>query len=74
MPEGSSNNFYKNPGVPVYIVQGTAGALMKEKWIKPQPEWSVVRIAHYGFGQAHFYSNGTFHYQYYHHKSNQIRD
>ncbi len=76
MGEGSTTNIYKNPGAPVYIVQGTAGALIRSRnyFVQPQPEWNSVRVAHYGFGHAHFYANGTFHYEYYHHRSNNIRD
>jgi hypothetical protein len=35
----------------VYIVQGTAGALIHETWIDPLPEWSLVRTQKYGLGK-----------------------
>ena len=50
MRDGQTENIYQNPETPIYVVQGTAGALINEKWIDPKPEWSVKRILKYGFG------------------------
>lgn len=49
--EGQNKTHYIKPNAPVYIVQGTAGALSHEKWIDPLPEWSMKRISKYGFGK-----------------------
>lgn len=36
---------------PIYIVQGTAGAMQFETLVQPQPAWSAVRlVGTYGFG------------------------
>lgn len=40
-----------NPKAPVYIVQGTAGALISAKFVEPKPEWSVTRQDKYGYGR-----------------------
>jgi len=45
-----TGNVYINPRLPIYIVQGTAGALIKEKFVEPPPEWSAVKFARYGYG------------------------
>jgi hypothetical protein len=42
---------YINPEHPVYVVQGTAGALIKGKFVTPTPEWSCKRALHYGYGR-----------------------
>jgi hypothetical protein len=47
----SSNSTYSEPGEPVFVVQGTAGALILEKWIEPQPAWSAARAQAYGIGR-----------------------
>jgi hypothetical protein len=41
----------------VYIVQGTAGALINEKWVSPSPEWSMKRFLKYGYGQITIKAN-----------------
>jgi hypothetical protein len=48
-----AQNVYHNPGAPVYVVQGTAGAVLDyEKWI-PATNWSLVRDGdNYGFGES----------------------
>jgi hypothetical protein len=35
---------YTNPTNPVHLVIGTAGAVIDEKFSKPQPAWSAVRV------------------------------
>jgi hypothetical protein len=40
-----------NPKHPVYVVQGTAGALIKGKFVTPTPEWSCKRSLQYGYGR-----------------------
>jgi hypothetical protein len=47
----------------VYVVQGTAGALIRERWIKPQPEWSIKRMNMYGYGKIQIKGN-TLRYQF----------
>lgn len=49
--DGANFTHYVNPKAPVYVVQGTAGALIREKFIKPKPEWSVLRQDKYGYGR-----------------------
>ena len=46
-----ANNTFTNPGAPIYIVVGTAGANQEEKYLEPQPAWSAVRFQEYGYGQ-----------------------
>jgi len=40
-----------NPEHPVYVVQGTAGALIKGKFVSPAPEWSAKTFKNYGYGR-----------------------
>ena len=47
----NANGTYVNPGAPIYIVIGTAGAIQEEKYLDPQPTWSAVRFQEYGFGR-----------------------
>jgi hypothetical protein len=47
-----TRNAYVNPGAPVYVVQGTAGAFVGGDWMEPQPTWSAFRDGNtYGYGQ-----------------------
>lgn len=46
-----------NPKFPIYVVQGTAGALIKDKWVTPTPEWSIKRIKRYGYGKISIKNN-----------------
>jgi len=58
---------FTKPDWPIYMVQGTAGALIVEKWIDPQPAWSANRQLAYGYGRMQIQvsgSNHTLHYQY----------
>jgi len=57
------NNKYMHPKRPAYIVQGTAGALILEQWVEPQPQWSVVRSQEYGYGRLTL-QKSSFHYEY----------
>lgn len=36
---------YANPGLPIYLTQGNAGAAQEERWERPAPPWSAVRWA-----------------------------
>ena len=47
---GVNHTHYLDPEAPVYMTQGTAGALIREKFVKPAPEWSVSRQDKYGYG------------------------
>ena len=49
--DGANHTHYVNPKAPVYVVQGTAGALIRERFVKPAPEWSVTRQEKYGYGR-----------------------
>lgn len=48
--QNHNETYYVNPQTPIYVVQGTAGALINEKWVKPAPEWSLKRLLKYGYG------------------------
>lgn len=61
--DGVNHTHYINPRAPIYVVQGTAGALIREKFIKPKPEWSAVRMERYGYGRMLIKGN-TLKYQY----------
>lgn len=53
-----ANNTYTNPGAPIYIVQGTSGAMQEETFVTPTPVWSLVRTnGVWGFGRMTV--NGT---------------
>lgn len=49
--KGVNHTHYVDPEGPVYMTQGTAGALINEKYIKPAPEWAVSRQDKYGYGR-----------------------
>jgi predicted MPP superfamily phosphohydrolase len=61
-------NTFVNPQAPIYITQGTSGAMIIEEWVDPQPVWSANRQQEYGFGRMDIstYANGTtmLHYQF----------
>lgn len=40
---------------PIHLIIGMAGALINETWL-PQPEWSHIRYATFGFGKLHIYN------------------
>jgi len=64
----SGQDYFVSPGAPIYMTQGTAGAMIAETWIDPQPNWSANRQQEYGFGRltVEKFSNGTnlLHYQF----------
>ena len=35
--EHHDEKYYVNPKTPIYVVQGTGGALINEKWLDPAP-------------------------------------
>jgi acid phosphatase type 7 len=49
--ERTNKTHYVNPEHPVYVVQGTAGALIKGKFLTPTPEWSAKTSKSYGYGR-----------------------
>jgi hypothetical protein len=49
--EGSNDQVFYDPVAPIYMTQGTAGALQRERWIEPKPVWSVKRYQKYGYGR-----------------------
>lgn len=57
----------------MYVVQGSAGALIREKWIFPKPEWSISRQLHYGYGRIRITGN-TLRYQYISAVSSKVMD
>lgn len=63
-----TQNSFVNPPHPIYVVQGTAGAMILETLVDPQPAWSAVRLQNYGWGRMDVftYANGTsaMHYQF----------
>ncbi len=62
---GTAANTYVNPGAPIYIVQGSSGAMQEEKWVDPQPEWSAFRIEDvYGYGIMHVTGANLLEYQF----------
>ncbi|CAF1104565.1 unnamed protein product [Adineta steineri] len=46
------NNTYANVNSPVIIVQGTGGTFDNDKWVEPQPWWSISRMLAYGYGRV----------------------
>jgi hypothetical protein len=40
---GTAANTYVNPGAPIYILQGSSGAMQEEAWVTPAPAWSAFR-------------------------------
>lgn len=52
-----------NPKAPIYITQGTAGAMIREKWLEPTPEWSAGKNLKFGYGRMTFFPNNTIYYE-----------
>lgn len=53
VPPGS--RVWTDPGAPVYVTQGNAGALLDSEWeVTPPPVWSAYRSFELGFGRANF--------------------
>lgn len=63
LKQGTNHTHYVDPAAPVYVVQGTAGALIRERFVKPAPEWSVTRQEKYGYGRMIIKGN-TLKYQF----------
>ncbi len=56
---------YRNPGAPVYIVQGTSGAVQREKFVNPVPSWSAFRLnGAYGYGIMEVTGAGLLEYRF----------
>ena len=51
MKERANKTHYINPEHPVYVVQGTGGALIDIKYVSPTPEWSVKKASIHGYGR-----------------------
>jgi len=51
-----TGNVYTNPGVPVHVVQGTAGVFQDFEFVKPQPDWSASRMGKLGYGRWHIFN------------------
>jgi hypothetical protein len=51
-PGGAGNATYVNPGAPIYVVQGTSGALPENVFFDPAPAWSAARnLGSFGYGR-----------------------
>ena len=51
---GQGNATYVNPGAPIYVVQGTSGALPENVFFDPPPVWSAARnLGSFGYGRLH---------------------
>jgi len=47
---------YVNPTATTHLTIGTAGALVLERWVNPQPTWSAFREERYGYGTLAAYN------------------
>lgn len=45
-----------NASGPVYVTIGNGGVDLDEKWVEPQPSWSLFRLAVYGHGNITAYN------------------
>lgn len=63
MKDRTNHTHYMSPDHPIYVVQGTAGALIKGKFVKPAPEWSAKTSELYGYGRVTI-KGGHLKYQY----------
>jgi acid phosphatase type 7 len=51
-PGPGNTTLYVSPGAPVYVVQGTSGAVQRETFVDPPPPWSGTRSnGVYGFAR-----------------------
>jgi hypothetical protein len=51
VPVGPGNDTYVNPPAPLYVVQGTSGALPENVFFDPPPAWSAARVlGSFGYG------------------------
>lgn len=63
LKEGHDQNHFYSPKAPIYIVQGSGGALIRQKYVDPLPEWSLKRMKKYGYGKVRIVGN-TLRYQF----------
>jgi len=54
-----SPKIYKSPKAAIYVTQGNAGAIIRETFIEPQPKWSFIRKALYGYGRLTIFQNNA---------------
>jgi len=59
-----SKHVYVDPIYPVYIVQGTSGAFIDERYVVPKPDWSAHRQEEYGYGRMTVFNSTTIFYEY----------
>jgi len=57
-----TGNVYKSPNAPLHIVAGTAGVFTDHDYVTPQPSWSAVRNAHFGYGKLTVFNNTAIHF------------
>ncbi len=53
-----------NPSAPMHLTVGCAGAMIREKWIEPQPSWSAFRIQRYGYARMSMLNQTTLHFEF----------
>jgi len=58
-------NRYVNPAHPVHVQIGTAGAMVWERWVRPQPRWSAFRQARYGYAHFEVVNNTALHFEFF---------
>lgn len=63
---GSDDHQFVDPPHPIYMVQGTAGAMIDESWLEPRPAWSANRQQEYGFGTLTMTNEGFLRYEFFH--------
>ena len=71
--EGANFTHYVRPKSPIYVVQGTAGALIREAYVKPSPPWSARYENKYGYGRVEVKGN-VFKYQFLSVKGSKVID
>ena len=49
---GHREDIFVRPKSPVYVVQGTGGALRNDHPLDEKPVWSIKRLTKYGFGRV----------------------
>ena len=60
-----ANGTYVSPRAPVYIVQGSSGAMQRETFVAPPPAWSAVAVDQiYGFGRLAFSGATSLRYEF----------
>jgi len=63
-PQTITKQVYVNPQATTHLTIGTAGAHISEKWVEPQPEWSLHREATYGFVRFNIVNATALHFQF----------